>query len=35
LSQKYVDDFMNAASAGKVFGVSKELAEKIKKRQKR
>jgi arylsulfatase A-like enzyme len=34
LSQKYVDDFMNAASAGKVFGVSKELVQKIKEREK-
>ncbi len=32
LSQQYVDRFMEDAAAGKVFGVSKEMAEKIKER---
>ena len=29
ISQRYIDQFMKDASAGKVFGVSKELADKI------
>ena len=35
LSQRYVDRFMKDAEAGKVFGVSKELTEKIKERSKK
>jgi arylsulfatase A-like enzyme len=34
LSQRYVDQFMKDAEAGKVFGVSKELIQKIKERSK-
>ena len=35
LSQRYVDQFMQDAAAGKVFGVSKELAGKIQERSKK
>lgn len=35
LSQRYVDQFMDDASAGKVYGVSKEGAEKILERRKK
>ena len=35
LSQQYIDQFMKDASAGKVFGVSKEAAEKIVERRKK
>jgi arylsulfatase A-like enzyme len=35
LSQRYVDEFMRDAEAGKVFGVSKELTKKIKERDKK
>ncbi|HEY5918046.1 MAG TPA: sulfatase [Chryseolinea sp.] len=35
LSQQYVDQFMKDAEAGKVFGVSKELAGKIQERSKK
>ncbi len=35
LSQRYVDQFMEDAAAGKVFGVSKELAGKIQERSKK
>ena len=32
ISQQYVDRFMEDAAAGKVFGVSKEMAEKVRER---
>ncbi len=35
LSQRYVDQFMKDASAGKVFGVTKEMADKILERKKK
>jgi arylsulfatase A-like enzyme len=35
LSQRYIDQFMEDAAAGKVFGVSKELAAKIQERSKK
>ncbi|HEX6889993.1 MAG TPA: sulfatase, partial [Chryseolinea sp.] len=35
LSQRYVDEFMKDAEAGKVFGVSKKLTERIKERSKK
>jgi arylsulfatase A-like enzyme len=35
LSQKYVDEFMNDAEAGKVFGVSKKTVDDIKERRKK
>jgi arylsulfatase A-like enzyme len=35
LSQRYVDQFMKDASAGKVFGVTKEMADKIFERRKK
>jgi arylsulfatase A-like enzyme len=35
LSQRYIDQFMEDAAAGKVFGVSKELAGKIQERSKK
>jgi hypothetical protein len=35
LSRQYVDQFMKDAEAGKVFGVSKELAGKIQERSKK